>query len=74
MHIKKNDIVEVWTGAAVGSPYPPQPGDRWDEARVLEVKDGSFQISWTGPRPGAPWVPSAAVRPCKTFREVVPGS
>lgn len=61
--IKKDDIVEVWTGAATGSPFPPKPGDRWDEARVVEVKDGSAQITWTSSRPGMPWVPLAAVRP-----------
>jgi hypothetical protein len=71
MDIKKDDIVEVWTGAAVGSPYPPRPGDTWLEARVLEVKGQSYQIAWTGPRPGCPWVARAAVRPCKDRREVV---
>jgi hypothetical protein len=60
--IKKDDIVEVWTGAAIGSPYPPRPGDPWLEARVVEVKGGSFQIAWTGTRPGMPWVPRAAIR------------
>jgi hypothetical protein len=60
--IARDDIVEVWTGAVTGSPHPPQPGDSWLEAKVLEVKGNSFWISWTGPRPGAPWVPRAAIR------------
>lgn len=62
MDIKQDDIVEVWTGAALGSPYPPQRGDRWDEARVLEVKGGTYYVSWTSSRPGAFWAPPAAVR------------
>lgn len=71
MRIKKDDIVEVWTGAALGSPYPPQPGDTWLEARIVEVKGDSFQIAWTGARPGMPWVARAAVRECKNSGEVV---
>ena len=66
MDIKKNDIVEVWTGAAIGSPYPPKPGDRWDEAKVVEARGGSFQIAWTSNRPGMPWVPAAAIRSQQT--------
>lgn len=69
--IKRDDIVEVWTGAVIGSPYPPQPGDRWEEARVLEAKDDSYWISWVGLRPGCPWVPRAAVRLCKKLPEAV---
>lgn len=62
MDIVKNDIVEVWTGAPMGSPYPPQPGDRWEEARVLEVKGDSYYVTWLSKRPGALWVPPRAIR------------
>lgn len=60
--IRENDIVEVWTGAAIGSPYPPQPGDTWLEAEVVEVKGDSYWIRWTGARSGMPWVSRAAIR------------
>lgn len=60
--MKVGEIVKVWTGAAIGSPYPPQLGDRWGEAKVLEIKGDTYYVSWTGNRPGALWVPSAAIR------------
>ena len=62
MEINTGDIIEVWTGAAIGSPYPPQVGDSWAKAEVVENKGGRFQISWQSNRPGLLWVPPAAVR------------
>lgn len=64
--IKKDDVVEVWTGAATGSPYPPKPGDRWEEATVMEAKGDSYQISWNSSRAGMPWVPRMAIREKQT--------
>lgn len=71
MEIKKDDTVEVWAGAAVGSPCPPQPGDVWLEARVVEARGDRFQVAWAGTRPGMPWVARSAIRPCKNSQVVV---
>lgn len=34
---KADEIVEVWSGAWSASGGSPQPGDRWDSARVSYV-------------------------------------
>lgn len=57
-----DEVVEAWTGAAVGSPFPPPPNAQWERARVLEVRDDAVQITWLGERPGCPVLPPSAVR------------
>jgi hypothetical protein len=58
----KVEVVEVWTGAAIGSPFPPPPNAVWERARVVEVREDAVQIEWLSNRPGMPVLPPAAVR------------
>lgn len=57
-----DEIVEAWTGAALGSPFPPPPDAVWERARVLEVRGDAVQVAWLSERPGCPVLPPAAVR------------
>lgn len=62
MKTQAGDVVEVWTGAALGSPFPPPEDATWAPARVVEVRGDSAQVEWIGRRPGMPIVPPAAIR------------
>lgn len=57
-----NEIVEVWTGAATGEPYPPPANATWKRARVLEARGAYVQIEWLDERGCCPVVPPAAIR------------